>query len=116
MFPHWGFQKSFKTNFMIELIGGLGLFVIIIVYNSFSWGFVTYKFYNWFVLPAIAGLPHFSILEFVGFMLFLGAFIGRKSTTMVKDEYREKGTEWLILVIGPWISLGCGALLRVMFF
>jgi hypothetical protein len=100
---------------ILAFIGGISLFFLITIYTTFSWGFVSFKFYQWFILSTFTELPHFSITQFVGFLLFVSVFV-RHQPTQLKDEYKDKSSEWGLLLVAPWISLLIGFIIHTMYF
>jgi hypothetical protein len=88
----------------IAAVNGLAL-----CYGALSWGFVTYKFWGWFLpiaFPTIA-LPHLLYYQAIALIMFLDLF-KISSTQVIKKEYREETTQAMIAVIAPWIVLGVG--------
>jgi len=100
---------------LFTLIGVIGFIALIVLYGAFSWGYVSYTFYNWFVLPTFTDLPHFTIIQFVGFSLFLNTLI-RHSSTHIKDEYKDKTTEHVSAFLMPWLVLFFGWFIKVVLF
>lgn len=94
---------------------GILLQVIAVIYNSFCWGYVAYKFYGWFVISSIPNLPQFSITEFVGFILFLSVIMP-KSSSHIKKEYKDGDSEILSMLLAPWIVLFLGWVIHSIFF
>jgi hypothetical protein len=101
---------------LITLVGAIGMVAILIIYGSLSWGFVTYTFYNWFILSSFPDLPHFTITQFIGFSLFLNTLIRHGSGTSIKDEYRDKSIEYGMMFLNPWFVLFFGWVLKVVLF
>lgn len=89
---------------------------IVVVYGSFSWGFVASKFYGWFVLPAFPTLPHFTVTEFVGFMLFIGVMTHKGTGQLIDKKYRDEVGEWAMVILAPWLTLLLGWGLYSVFF
>ena len=87
----------------------------VIVYSAFSWGFVSHIAYGWFILPVFPTLPHFTVLQFVGFALFLST-IFRSSGSNIKDEYVDKSKFWQTIILAPWLALAMSWLLHLIFF
>ena len=100
---------------LLTLIGTIGMVAILILYGAFSWGFVTYTFYNWFVLTSFPDLPHFSIIQFIGFSLFLNTVI-RHGSVYIKDEYKDKKVEYIAMFLNPGLILLFGWVLKVILF
>ena len=89
---------------LLVLIGVIGLGLGILCYNAFVWGFIAHTLYGWFILSAFADAPHFSILQFVGFALFLGALKPSLGVS-IKSEYEDNSKMWSKLLISPWLVL-----------
>lgn len=100
---------------LLTLIGTIGVVAILIIYGSLSWGFVSYTLYNWFILPVFPELPHFTVTQFIGFSLFANTII-RHSSVYIKDEYKEKSTEYAAMVLNPWLVLLFAWLLKIVLF
>lgn len=102
----------------MEIIVGLliaaAIFIGMIAYFAFSWGYVISVFYGWFVLSAIPTLPHFTVLQFVGFSLFCNALV-RSHSNSIKKEYREDDDRSMSF-LGPWIVLLFGYIIHSIWF
>jgi len=90
---------------LISLLLAALVLVGTIAYFAFSWGYVISILYGWFILPAVPNLPHFTVLQFVGFSLFANALI-RHSPTSIKKEYRDPDDSYLVW-LSPWLTLFC---------
>jgi len=102
---------------MVGLISLLiaALFLVgALAYYAFSWGYVISILYGWFILPAVPTLPHFTVLQFVGFSLFANALI-RHSSTSVKKEYRDSYDSTLVW-FSPWLTLFCAWVIYAIWF
>lgn len=100
---------------MTVLILAIVLYLGVLIYSSFSWGYVAYVFYGWFVTPYIHNLPQFTITMFVGFILFISVILP-KSATFIKDEYEREDLKWIYLILGPWLTLFGGWVVHSLFF
>ncbi len=89
---------------LLVLIGVVGLTLGILCYNAFVWGFIAHTLYGWFILSAFADAPHFTVLQFVGFALFLGALKPSLGLS-IKSEYEDNSKMWSKLLITPWLVL-----------
>mgnify|MGYP000426209176 CR=1 FL=1 len=87
------------------------LAVVVILYSAFVWGFVVSKFYLWFILPVFPSLPHFSILQFIGFLLFVRVIMP-KHYSWLKDEYEDTSKIWTGALLDPWVTLAIGYLIH----
>ena len=93
-----------KLTTSIAVILGIGLVALLVLYNAFSWGYVTFMLYNWFILPSFPTSPHFGVLAFVGFNIFLNAII-RSSPSHIKSEYQNQTSMWVTTLLAPWLTL-----------
>ncbi len=99
------------------IIGVLGLAAIGIIYSAFAYGFLTYKFYYWFMLPVFHSLPEITIAQAIGVGLFISLFKGSSSS----NEYKYKGesikaeTKWGTLLFMPWLILGAAYVIKCIF-
>ena len=79
---------------------------LLFLYYAFSWGYVLSCMYTWFILSANPTLPHFTIVQFIGFSMFANALIRPTKSREVKSEYAEDGTRYFISqLIMPWVTL-----------
>lgn len=97
---------------LLAIVGGFALFALLLVYNSFSWGFVLMKVWNWFVPAIFVGLPVLGFYQAVALMLVAGVFKHRTSgyqklTIDGKEIPIESNTKKNIalIIVAPWISL-----------
>ena len=93
---------------LIALLGVASLVIGLIVYGSFSWGYVLYKSWYWFLIPVFPQIPHITFYQAVGLMLFIGLFKNHNDDRL-KDEYKDR-TKWsrtAISMCGPWLVLMC---------
>lgn len=86
----------------------------VIVYTSFSWGFVAYKFYGWFILPTFPELPMFTITQFVGFVLFVSVMTHKEKPSLKKELIDESGMI-LNVIFTPWIVFLMGLFIHTFF-
>jgi hypothetical protein len=94
---------------LIGILGFLGLMALALCYSALSWGFVTYKFWGWFLpitFPSIA-IPHLCYYQAIAFIMFLDLF-KTTSTQQIKKEYKDETVGAIVAVITPWVFLGVG--------
>jgi len=89
---------------LLVVFGVIGLTLGILCYNAFVWGFIAHTLYGWFILSAFADAPDFTVLQFVGFSLFLGALKPSLGLS-IKSEYEDNSKMWGKLLITPWLVL-----------
>jgi len=99
---------------LLIILGVISLFAIILLYGTFAWGFVLYKFWGWFLLPVFPLLPQISIVQAVG-ISFVIALFGVKTMTIIKEEYRKKAEETLASFLSPFIVFVFGWLFKIIF-
>lgn len=95
---------------LLLILGG----ILLIAYNAFAWGFILYKFWNWFVLPIFVDLPHISIVQAIGLMCVVNLFHSRYNGENIKKEYKDVTISVTSLVL-PWASLFLGWLIKIIF-
>ena len=89
----------------LALAIGIGVFC----YTIFSWGYVSFQFYDWFVLKYYPNLPHFTIYQFIGFRFLISTFIHYSDNSDIKNEYKDKiETRYVIALLTPWLTLLLG--------
>lgn len=79
----------------------------LLVYHSFSWGFVLFKFWGWFVVPVFSTLPVLTFWQAVGLMFIIALFHGQHVKPKEYDEFDAATT----VLIGPWLTLFVGWLI-----
>ena len=103
---------------MVELIGlilGVGVVALMVAYSAFSWGYVTSVLYNWFIVSAIPNCPHFTVLQFIGFSLFVNTLINTPQTH-IKSEFTDEKSKWFTFLLSPWLTLFLGWLIHAIWF
>jgi hypothetical protein len=94
---------------LVAILGFAGVMALALCYSALSWGFVTYKFWGWFLpiaFPTIA-IPHLLYYQAIALIMFLD-LLKISSTQVIKKEYKDETTGAIIQVIAPWIVLGVG--------
>jgi hypothetical protein len=89
---------------LLILVGTIFILPLLILYSSFSWGYVATVLSNWFIIPLFPEFPQFTWIEYSGIMFFIDCFI-HLPKTQVKDEYIDKTSQWVKLILSPWIVL-----------
>jgi len=100
---------------MISLLGLVGivlLFALGFLYGAFTWGFVMFKFWTWFVLPVFTTLPNLTIIQCVGLMMFIGLFKALP-VQIIKKEYADETTVCIFQIITPIVFLIVGWLINI---
>jgi hypothetical protein len=102
-------------NILIFLNSLAGLLVSL-TYSTFIWGFITFKFYNWFFIEKFDDMPIVTINFFIGLSLFIQALFPKQLITKPKDEYLDIDFEVLHHYITPWIIFLFGFCYHKLFF
>lgn len=97
---------------LAKITGLLVLFVVTIVFSAFSWGYVMYKFWYWFLLPVFPLLPKIMFNQALGLSIFTAVFKNHNSNHK-KDEDESKATRMLTPLIAPWILLGVAYIIKL---
>lgn len=94
---------------MSKLFAGLALVMGVILYFSFSMGFVFYKYWYWFVLDVFPNLPEITFYQAVGLKLFTGILISIRYNALKEELYKDGAVERTSqLFLMPWISVLIG--------
>jgi hypothetical protein len=96
----------------MEVLAILALLFILIIYGAFSWGYVGHTLYMWFIIPHFPTLPTFSVIQFIGFMLFVNVMTNRSNGPHIKDEFKDQSAMYSTLILSPWIMLFIAWLLK----
>lgn len=92
-------------EYLIALIIVGLLTIAIVLYNSFSWGYVASVIYKWFILTQFADLPSIEWWQFAGIMFFINCFIHNTTTFYLKDEVKDNKRGLILSLISPWMAL-----------
>lgn len=97
---------------LLLLLGVILLMVFAFFYGAFAWGWVTYKFWIWFVLPVFTNLPELTVIQCVGLMMFISLFKGTPAQ-MIKNEYVNETLSNVLPIIAPILILFVGWLVKI---
>lgn len=104
------------TVALIAGIIGLAIALTIIVYNTFAWGFVLFKFWSWFVLPVFTTAPHITLAQAMGLMLVISLF---HKNSYMKSSYNnipvKTDIKWGSWVLSPWLTFFFGWVIYSLF-
>ena len=92
---------------LLAILGAFAFFPLLILYSSFSWGYVATVFHDWFIIPIWPDFKNLSWKQYAGIMFFIGCFI-RPSNVSIKDEFKDNTALYFASFLGPWIALLCG--------
>lgn len=102
------------------ILGGiilfLALFIGITIYGTFSWGYVCFQFWHWFILPIFPALPNITFYQSVGLMFFISLFnIANTNSFNYNKTTEQRNGELVGNLVAPWITLFIGWLIRYWF-
>ena len=106
-------MKNSNDSFL-SAVGGCFVFSVIFavlmpltwLYTIFSYGFVSLKLWNWFILPLFPNMPSLNILTAMGLTSVFGWFNSRQFYKLkYKGEKIEQNLDTTIFIILPWITL-----------
>lgn len=103
-------QNKLKTITVVTVV----LFAAFI-YQMFTWGFVIYKFWVWFAMPVFVDLQHINIYQAMGLGVFINVFHFYSEPLVLKEEYIDRKTKNITVIISPWIVLLMGCLVKIIF-
>lgn len=108
-------------SILLVVLVFLFLFAFTFFYSSFSWGFVMYKFWAWFLIPAFAiAFPDLVVNQItyplaVGLYLFT-TFFKTQTVQVIKEEYLKNDVTVWGTIFAPWITLLIGWLIKIVLF
>lgn len=98
------------------LLGTAGLVSMCYVYGVFVSGFVISKFWVWFLMPIFSEIPKISIWQGVGLSYFVIAIFPKRIDILKDEKEREIDfSKFAFKILGPWLLLFFGWLLKVCF-
>jgi len=95
-----------------KLFGVLFLTAILMLWMVFSSGYVLLHYYEWFIIPLGYNVPTLSLLQFVGISSFLKLLTSYNNKIYIKDEYKDKTTENIAIILLPFLALLFGYILK----
>jgi len=101
---------------ILNILSSLGGILVSLAYSCFIWGFISFKFYNWFFYEKLNDMPFININLFIALSLFLQAIFPKQLITKSKDEYLDIYFELTNHYIMPWIVFLFGYLFHSLFY
>lgn len=98
------------TSLIVVFIG----VPLVIIYSSFSWGYVAQIFEGWFVIPVFPSFKPITWVQYAGLMCFASTIV-RPSVTFMKEEFEEKTNKYAYVILGPWMALLGGWIFKIVF-
>lgn len=85
-----------------------------IFYSMFSWGFVCFKFWEWFIVPVFPTLPHIGLIQCIGLMFFISLFKNHYYKEKNDEKNDDNTLENLKLaIIYPWLTVLLGYIFKL---
>ena len=91
------------TNFL-TFIGGFIVAILLAIYSTISYTYVSLKTYNWFIKPNFETSPNLEFIHILGIIL-LFSVIKPKFISHLKSEYENQLNKWFNWICGPWLML-----------
>ncbi len=94
---------------ILAILGATALILLAIIYDAFSYGYLLFKFWYWFVLPVFPQFMHITFYHAVGLFLVILLFKSKDTSdkTINGVEIKSK-INWVGMLAAPWIILGIG--------
>jgi hypothetical protein len=93
-------MKEFFT-----LLGVILFIPLLVIYNSFAWGYVATVISYWYVIPLFPSFPILSWLQYAGIMFFVNCFVHTGDNSDIKDEYKNNSFNLIKILFNPWLLL-----------
>ena len=101
---------------VLAVLGILLLLFVLVIYNSFAWGFVAKIIAGWYIIPLFPQFPDLTILQYAGIMFFIGCLVHSSNNLDIKSEYREESYKTFIRSsLKPWLLLLAAWLLHLIY-
>ena len=91
---------------LLIILGSIFLVCGVLIYNIFSWGFVVYKFWSWFLMPIFPELIEITYLQAIGVIFVISLF--KANGQFMKKEYIDETSAYTSLFLSPWLLLILG--------
>lgn len=101
---------------ILKILNWLAGTLVNLTYSVFIWGFISFKFYNWFFFDKFEGFPNVTINFFMGLSLFIQALFPKYLVIKPKDEYLDIEFEFINHYIMPWVIFLFGFCFHKLFF
>lgn len=104
---------------LVAIIAAIVVFTAVMGYSIFSYGFVLFKFWYWFLLPVFVTLPQITYYQAIGIMIFIGLFQKLKMEKHFKKDVidKEKGKyDVYTALLMPWATLVLGYLVKLIIY
>lgn len=100
---------------LLVLLITFGVALLMVAYVGFSWGFVAWKFWYWFLLPVFPALPAITFIQAVGIMFFISLF-KTVPAQVLKDDYVNKEITTATSILSPWIAFVAGWFIKLLIY
>ena len=95
--------------YLLAIIIVIAVLAGAVLYGAYSWGYVLYMFYDWFVIPVFPFLPDLNYNQAIGLMLVVMLLRGgRYNPDKVDETERQKWEKFAGVILAPWIMLVMG--------
>lgn len=101
---------------LLTLIGVVFLIPLLVIYQSFAWGYVASVIYTWFIIPTFPNVPELLWWQLAEIMFFVNCFVHDGTKNWIKKEYRDETNGLWISLGNPWLLLLGAWIFKVVFF
>lgn len=99
----------------LTLVFTILLIPFLVLYLSFSWGFVASIIYSWFITPVFPNSPDLNWMQFAGIMFFINCFVHSSTSAYIKDECKDSTNGFTTSVLSPWMLLLGAWIFKIVF-
>ena len=93
---------------LVELFLGLVKACVLTVNTIFAWGFIVYKFIQWFINPVFENAPYVNYYQAIGLSMFISLFNLTSSIRVKKEYVEDEKNQYITIFIYPWTALLIG--------
>ena len=90
---------------LLMIVGLIALITGAVIYSTFAWGYVCFKFWYWFILPIFPNLPNLDFWQCIGIMFFIHLFKTHVSESKDETSKSSKYGKLIGAILTPWILL-----------
>ena len=99
---------------LITLLGALVLLVMVMFYSAFTWGYILFRYSEWFIAPVFTSFPVVSYVQCIGLMFVIGLFKSHNTNKYTYEGIEIKSeSNYGVYFIAPWVILLLGYIVHI---